>query len=52
MLRSFDSFVNAQCFSKTDLTKQLVMDWTTRKPNEAVSTQCGRISLLRGLAAA
>lgn len=50
MLRGFDSFVYARDFKKTNLTKQLVMGWTARKPNETVSTQCGRISLLRGLA--
>ena len=50
MLRRFDSFVSARDFKETNLTKQLVMDWTARKPNEAVSTQCGRISILRGLA--
>jgi integrase/recombinase XerD len=50
MLKSFDSFVHSHCLTETVLTKQLVMDWTARKPNETVSTQCGRISLLRGLA--
>jgi integrase/recombinase XerD len=50
MLKRFDSFVYNRCFTETVLTKQLVMDWTARKPNETVSTQCGRISLLRGLA--
>jgi integrase/recombinase XerD len=50
MLKSFDSFVHSHCLTETVLTKQLVMEWTARKPNETVSTQCGRISLLRGLA--
>ncbi len=50
MLRSFDSFAYARCLKEASLTKQLVMDWTKRKSNEATSTQCGRISLLRGLA--
>lgn len=50
MLKSFDSFVYSRCLKETGLTKQLVMEWTARKPNETVSTQCGRISLLRGLA--
>lgn len=50
MLKIFDSFVHSHCLIETVLTKQLVMEWTARKPNETVSTQCGRISLLRGLA--
>jgi integrase len=50
MLRRFDSFVTDRCLSEANLTKQLVLDWTARKPNETVSTQCGRISLLRCLA--
>ena len=50
MLKRFDSFVYNSCFTENVLTKQLVTDWTARKPNEAASTQCGRISLLRGLA--
>lgn len=32
------------------LTKDLVMKWTERRPEEATSTQLGRISLMRGLA--
>jgi integrase len=50
MLRSFDSFIYSRGLKETNLTKQLVIEWTARKPNETVSTQCGRISLLRGLA--
>jgi len=50
MFRSFDSYVYNRGLKETNLTKQLVMEWTARKPNETNSTQCGRISLLRGLA--
>lgn len=50
MLKRFDSFVHSRCLMEAVLTKQLVMEWTVRKPNETVSTQCRRISLLRGLA--
>jgi integrase/recombinase XerD len=50
LLKRFDSFVYSRCLQDVDLTKQLVMEWTARKPNETISTQCGRISLLRGLA--
>ncbi len=50
MLKRFDSFVHSRCLTEAVLTKQLVMEWTVRKPNETISTRCGRISLLRGLA--
>jgi len=50
MLKNFDSFVHSRGLTEAVLTKQLVMSWTVRKPNETVSTQCKRISLLRGLA--
>jgi integrase len=50
LLKSFDSCVHSHCPTETVLSKQLVMEWTARKPNETISTQCGRISLLRGLA--
>lgn len=50
MLKSFDSFVYSRHFRDANLTKQLVLDWTAHKPNEKVSTQHARISLLRGLA--
>ncbi len=50
MLKRFDSFVHSRCLTKAVLTKQLVMEWTVHKPNETISTQCKRISLLRGLA--
>ena len=49
-LKRFDSFVHSRCLTEAVLTKQLVVEWTVRKPNETVSTRCGRISLLRGLA--
>ena len=49
-LKRFDSFVHSRGLTEIGLTKQLVMDWTARMPHETVSTQCGRISLLRGLA--
>ncbi|MFD0961615.1 tyrosine-type recombinase/integrase [Paenibacillus chungangensis] len=50
LLKSFDSYLHSHCLTKTVLSKQLVMEWTARRPNETISTQCGRISLLRGLA--
>ena len=50
LLKRFDSYVHSHCLTGIILSKQLVMEWTARKPNETISTQCGRISLLRGLA--
>jgi integrase/recombinase XerD len=50
MLKRFDSFVYSRSLKENELTKQIVMEWTARKSNETNSTQCGRISLLRGLA--
>jgi hypothetical protein len=50
VLKRFDSFAHSNYPTETILTKQLVMEWTARKPNETISTQCGRISLIRGLA--
>ncbi len=51
LLTGFDAFVCRRGLQETDLTKPLVMEWTARKPHETLSTQGGRISLLRGLAA-
>lgn len=50
LLKKFDSFVHSRGLKDIDLSKQLVMNWTARKSNETLSTQCGRISLLKGLA--
>lgn len=50
MLKRFDFFVHSRCLKEAELTKQIVTEWTARKPNETNSTQCARISLLRGLA--
>ena len=50
LLKRFDTFVYTRGITEKDITKQLVIDWTARKPHESLSTQSGRISLLRGLA--
>ncbi|UOF91052.1 tyrosine-type recombinase/integrase [Fodinisporobacter ferrooxydans] len=50
LLKNFDSYAHSHNLTEAVLSKQLVMEWTARKPNESLSTQCGRISLLRGLA--
>lgn len=49
-LKRFDAFVKCNYPNEKDLTKQMVIAWTARKPNETISTQNGRISLVRGLA--
>ncbi|MCL6443933.1 MAG: tyrosine-type recombinase/integrase [Alicyclobacillus sp.] len=50
MLKRFDSFVYIYHPTAMGLTKQIVMEWTARMPYQTLSTQSGRISLLRGLA--
>lgn len=50
LLKKFDSFLFNQTLSTVELTKQVVLEWTAHKSHEKLSTQCGRISLLRGLA--
>ena len=50
MLRQFDNYLCSLPQNTTELTKEIVLQWTKRKPFEATSTQLGRISLIRGLA--
>ena len=50
MLRQFDNYLCSLPQKTTELTKEIVLQWTKRKPFEATSTQLGRISLIRGLA--
>lgn len=50
MLKRFDRFVQLWNLKDISLPKELVVDWTNRTPNETISNQCHRISLLRGLA--
>jgi len=50
MLQRFDSYLCSLPQHTEELTKYVVLQWTERKPFEAVSTQAGRISLMRGLA--
>ena len=50
MLKRFDSFVCKNHATATDLTKQMVIEWTARMPHQSLATQSGRISSLRGLA--
>ena len=41
LLKRFDSFAYSYGLTEVILTKQLVIEWTVRKPNEGISTQCG-----------
>lgn len=50
LLKQFDKFATSLPQDIDMLTKDLVMQWTERRPGEATSTQLGRISLMRGLA--
>jgi len=50
LLKSFDQFVKEQYATEKTLTKEMVMAWTARKPNETIANQNQRISLLRCLA--
>ncbi|MBV7275714.1 tyrosine-type recombinase/integrase [Clostridium sp. PL3] len=49
MLKRFDSYVCSFPILTKELTKDIVLNWTKRSPYETISTQAGRISLLRGL---
>jgi integrase/recombinase XerD len=49
-LKRFDRFVNSTNLREISLPKELVESWTKRTPNESISNQCQRISILRGLA--
>ena len=49
-LRQFDNYLCSLPQNTTELTKEIVLEWTKRKSFEATSTQLGRISLMRGLA--
>jgi len=50
MLRRFDIFVQSWNLTTICLPRELVLAWTKRNPNETISNQSHRISLLRGLA--
>lgn len=50
LLKRFDSFAYSQGTKDTDLTKELVLEWTAHRSNETLSTQSRRISSMRGLA--
>jgi len=50
LLRQFDVFVDSLQQNTSILTKDIVMKWTQKRPDESKSNQIGRISLMRGLA--
>jgi integrase/recombinase XerD len=49
-LQRFDAYVCTLPLKTEELSKDTVLQWTERSPYEKVSTQTGRISLMRGLA--
>ncbi len=48
LLKRFDSFVYTLQTEPQELNKEIVLKWTERSPAETISTQAGRISVLRG----
>lgn len=51
LLKQFDNLVADQQLVETKLSKELVLLWTRKRPDETPSTRIGRISIIRGLAA-
>ncbi len=50
LLKQFDTLVLRENHLEKELTKELVLRWIEKKPNETASTRNGRVSLMRGLA--
>jgi integrase/recombinase XerD len=50
ILQRFDAYVFTLPLKTEELTKDTVLQWAERSPYETLSTQTGRISLMRGLA--
>ena len=50
MLKRFDVFVQSLILSDISLSKELALEWIKRTPNETITNQCHRISLLRAFA--
>lgn len=50
LLKHFDALAAKRNLVNKELTKELVLAWTKKRPNETVSTRNGRISTIRGLA--
>lgn len=49
-LKRFDNFTLEKCPCATTLTKEIVLDWCTKKSYEAQANQCSRASIIRQLA--
>lgn len=50
LLKQFDNLAKNEALTELSLPKELVLLWTKKRANEAVSTQSGRISIIRGFA--
>ena len=50
LLKQFDTFVAETHFMEKKLPKELILQWTQKKPNEMDRTRNGRISIIRGFA--
>lgn len=50
LLKQFDNLAANENLLERKLPKKLVLTWTEKRPNEAVSTRNARISIIRGLA--
>lgn len=50
LLKQFDTLAAKEHLVELKLSKELVLLWTEKRPNETSSTRNGRISIVRGLA--
>ena len=50
MLKRFDTLITQKGLNERKLTKELILLWTEKSPNETNATRCGRISITRGFA--
>lgn len=50
LLKQFDALVFREHWAEKKLSKELVLRWTEKKPNETERNRCHRISIIRGLA--
>lgn len=50
LLKQFDTLAAKEHLAEMKLSKEMVLLWTVKRPNETVSTRNGRISIIRGLA--
>ena len=49
-LKRFDKFILEKYPDATKLTKEIVLDWCSKKPYEAQANQCSRASIIRQFA--